>query len=155
MRSILAIKRISSILLATCVGLVAQEDDDYKLYELDTVETVSQRIALKDSLTTFSMPVSALKYEPLVDVQSRNSVESQGDVTIRGGIFENTGFMLGSATLFDPQTGHYYAEIPVSPHMLSRASVLTGSANAFSGFNSSVGSINYQWSAIRPNQKLL
>ena len=154
MRSILAIKRISSILLATCVGLVAQEDDDYKLYELDTVETVSQRIALEDSLTTFSMPVSALKYEPLVDVQSRNSVESQGDVTIRGGIFENTGFMLGSATLFDPQTGHYYAEIPVSPHMLSRASVLTGSANAFSGFNSSVGSINYQWSAIRPNQKL-
>jgi vitamin B12 transporter len=87
-------------------------------------------------------------------LQSRNSVESQGDVTIRGGIFENTGFMLGSATLFDPQTGHYYAELPVSPKMLSQASILTGSANAFTGFNSSVGSVNYQWSPVTENQEV-
>ena len=145
---------MSACLLASCLGLAAQEDENYPLYELDPIETVAQRIALADSLTTFSMPVSALKYEPLVDVQSRNSVESQGDVTIRGGIFENTGFMIGSATLFDPQTGHYYAEIPVSPHMLSQANILTGSANAFAGFNSSVGSINYQWSTIRPQQEI-
>ncbi|QXD24707.1 TonB-dependent receptor [Opitutia bacterium ISCC 51] len=154
MKSELVIKYILLMLVGPILCSYGQEDESYQLYELDTVETVSQRIALEDSLATFSMPVSALKYEPLVDVQSRNSVESQGDVTIRGGIFENTGFMLGSATLFDPQTGHYYAEIPVSPHMLSRANVLTGSANAFSGFNSSVGSINYQWSAIRPHQEL-
>ena len=142
------------IMLASSFCTFAQDEGSYKLYELDPVETVGQRIALETSLTTFSMPVSALKYEPLVDVQSRNSVESQGDVTIRGGIFENTGFMIGSATLFDPQTGHYYAEIPVSPHMLSEATILTGSANAFAGFNSSVGSIHYQWAAIRPNQEL-
>lgn len=154
MKSISAIKHVSAILVWSCARLIAQVEEDYPLYELEPVESVSQRIALEDSLTTFSMPVSALKYEPLVDVQSRNSVESQGDVTIRGGIFENTGFMLGSATLFDPQTGHYYAEIPVSPHMLSGANILTGSANAFSGFNSSVGSINYQWSTIRPHQEV-
>ena len=154
MNLISAIKRSSGFLLASGLGLLAQEEDNYRLYELEPVETVAQRIALEDSLTTFSMPVSALKYEPLVDVQSRNSVESQGDVTIRGGIFENTGFMIGSATLYDPQTGHYFAEIPVSPHMLSQAHILTGSANAFSGFNSSVGSINYQWRTIHPNQEL-
>jgi len=134
--------------------LTAQDAESYPLYELDTVESIGQRIALEDSLTTFSMPVSALKYEPLVDLQARNSAESQGDVTIRGGIFENTGFMLGSATLFDPQTGHYFSEIPVSPNMLSEAYILTGSANAFSGFNSSVGSVNYQWRDVQPNQEV-
>ena len=84
-------------------GLFSQEEDsDLPLVQLAPHETFGQRIALKESLSTFSMPVSALKFEPLVDVQSRNSVESQGDVTIRGGIFENTGFMLGGGYPFRP-----------------------------------------------------
>ena len=132
---------------------VAQEGAIESIYDLDPVFAVGQRVALEESLSTYSMPVSGLKYEPLVDVQSRNSVESQGDVTIRGGIFENTGFMVGSATLFDPQTGHYFAEIPVSPNMLSGAKILTGTANSFSGFNSSVGSVHFGWRAIQPNQE--
>jgi len=62
--------------------------------------------------------------------------------------------MLGSSTLFDPQTGHYFAEIPISPSMLTEADILTGSANAFNGFNSSVGSVNYQWRTIQPDQEV-
>ena len=53
--------------------------------------------------------VRANLVEPRVDLQSRNMAEAQGDVSIRGGIFENTGFRVGSATLIDPQTGHYFA----------------------------------------------
>ena len=60
---------------------------------------------------TFNSPISNLEYDPRVDLQSRNMAEAQADVTIRGGIFENTGFRIGSATLIDPQTGHYFAEI--------------------------------------------
>lgn len=141
------------ILIPGIQRVVAQEADGLRLYELDPVETVSQRIALEESFSTFTMPVSALRYEPLVDLQTRNSAESQGDVTIRGGIFENTGFIVGSATLYDPQTGHYFAEIPISPKMLSTATILTGSENAFSGFNSSVGTVNYQWRMIQPMQE--
>lgn len=136
-------------------GIFAQEEDsELPLVQLAPHETSGQRIALEESLSTFSMPVSALKFEPLVDVQSRNSVESQGDVTIRGGIFENTGFMLGAATLFDPQTGHYFAEIPVAPNMISSPGILTGSENAFAGFNSGVGSVQSGWRPIRPFQEL-
>ena len=62
----------------------------------------------------------------------------QADVTIRG-IFENTGFRVGSSTLFDPQSGHYFAEIPIAPQMLTGPSVLTGADNALYGMNSSVG----------------
>ncbi len=31
------------------------------------------------------------------------------DVTIRGGVFENTGFKVGAFSVYDPQTGHYLA----------------------------------------------
>ena len=123
---------VISALVSSGLGVCAQEEDLAATYNLDPVFAVGQRVALEESLSTYSMPISGLKYEPLVDVQSRNSVESQGDVTIRGGIFENTGFMVGSATLFDPQTGHYFAEIPISPNMLTGADILTGTANAFS-----------------------
>ncbi|MDN3652356.1 TonB-dependent receptor [Thalassotalea ponticola] len=97
---------------------------------------------------TFASPISNLEYDPRVDLQSRNMAEAQADVTIRGGIFENTGFRVGSATLYDPQTGHYFAEIPIAPEMLTAAAILTGVDNALYGVNSSVGSVSYQWKQI-------
>jgi vitamin B12 transporter len=93
--------------------------------------------------------ISALRFEPLVDVQARNLAEGQADVTIRGGIFENTGFRLGGVALYDPQTGHYFAEIPVAPSMLSAPAVLTGMDNAVRGFNANAGTIAYDWKPMR------
>lgn len=98
---------------------------------------------------TYASPVSNLEYDPRIDLQSRNMAEAQADVTIRGGIFENTGFRVGSATLIDPQTGHYFAEIPVAPEMLTEPDVFTGADNALYGVNSSVGTVSYQWQPIR------
>ncbi|MEO5960157.1 MAG: TonB-dependent receptor, partial [Opitutaceae bacterium] len=82
---------------------------------LPSVTVYSPRVANQSPVGTFTMPVSTLRYEPRVDLQARNLAEGQGDISIRGGIFENTGFQLGSVTLLDPQTGHYFAEIPVAP----------------------------------------
>jgi hypothetical protein len=96
------------------------------------------------------MPVSALRYEPLADVEARNLAEAQADVTIRGGIFENTGFRIGGAALYDPQTGHYFAELPVPPAMLSAPRILTGADNALDGFNANVGTVAYDWQRIGP-----
>ncbi len=95
------------------------------------------------------MPVSALRFEPLVDVQARNLTEAQADVTIRGGIFENTGFRLGGSTLFDPQTGHYFAEIPVAPALLGAPAILTGAASAAGATNATTGTIAYDWRPVR------
>jgi vitamin B12 transporter len=105
--------------------------------------------ANKIPVGTFGSPVSNLEYDPRVDLQSRNMAEAQADVTIRGGIFENTGFRIGSATLFDPQTGHYFAEIPIAQEMLSDANVLTGVDNALVGINSSVGTVSRYWTRIK------
>ncbi|MFW5883799.1 MAG: TonB-dependent receptor, partial [Verrucomicrobiota bacterium] len=112
------------------VGLAANEP---MLQELSPFEATAPRVANPQPAGTFPMPVSALTFEPLVDVQARNLAEAQGDVSIRGGIFENTGFSLGAATLLDPQTGHYFAEIPAAPAMLTEPEIYTGVANALWG----------------------
>lgn len=118
-------------------------------------ETAIEQITVEASATanklpvgTFDSPVSNLEYDPRVDLQSRNMAEAQADVTIRGGIFENTGFRVGSATLLDPQTGHYVAELPIAPQMLTGPYVLTGADNALNGMNSSVGSISFGFKPI-------
>lgn len=97
---------------------------------------------------TYPTLVSNLEFDPRIDLQSRGFAEAQADITVRGGTFENTGIRLGSATLLDPQTGHYTAELPIAPEMLTQPGVLTGVDNALLGFNSNVGTINYGWSRI-------
>lgn len=109
----------------------------------------SPRVANQSPAAGFAMPVSTLRYEPIVDVQARNLTEAQADVTIRGGIFENTGFRIGGATLVDPQTGHYLAEIPVAPAMLGAPAIFTGAANAMGAANATTGTIAYDWRPVR------
>lgn len=109
---------------------------------------VASRVANQTAAGTIDMPVSALRYEPRVDVQSRNLAEAQADVALRGGVFESTGFKLGALTLGDPQTGHYSAEIPVPPVMLSAPVVLTGVRNALAAVNAGTGTIAYDWRPV-------
>ena len=61
---------------------------------------------------------------------------------------------MGGVSLYDPQTGHYFAEIPVAPAMLKAPDVLTGSENAITGFNSSVGTIAYGWRPVEQRGEL-
>lgn len=118
-------------------------------YELKDFTITEQQSANIVPVSTYDTPVSNLEFNPRIDFQSRNMSEAQGDVTIRGGIFENTGFRVGSATLVDPQTGHYFAELPIAPEMLSAPEVLLAADNALYGFNSTVGTINYTWTRIK------
>jgi len=111
--------------------------------------------AIATPFATYESPVSALQFDPRVDVQGRLFNEAQADVTIRGGTFESTGFVLGSATLIDPQTGHYYAEIPVPTEMLLAPEILTGSLNTLGSFNSTAGSIRWGWAPVRVGGRVL
>lgn len=116
---------------------------------LPTLYVNAQQTANLQPVSTYESPVSNLEFEPRVDLQSRNMAEAQGDISIRGGIFEATGFRVGSATLIDPQTGHYFAELPIAPEMLTRPEILIGTDNALYGFNSTVGTISYGWSQVQ------
>jgi vitamin B12 transporter len=123
--------------------------EDTGNFALPTLVVHGQEVANLRPVTTYETPVSNLEFNPRIDFQSRNMAEAQGDVTIRGGIFENTGFRVGSATLIDPQTGHYSAELPIAPEMLSTPDVLVAGDNALYGFNSTIGTISYGWSDIQ------
>jgi len=124
-------------------------DEAQDTYELTEFVIKEQQTANIMPVTTYDTPISNLEFNPLIDFQSRNMAEAQGDITIRGGIFENTGFRIGSATLIDPQTGHYFAEIPIAPEMLTAPEVLIAGENALYGFNSTVGTISYGWTEIQ------
>jgi hypothetical protein len=137
------------------LSLAAYENTEEKTEVALKTNTDIEKITIKGSATantepvgTFGSSVSNLEYDPRVDLQSRNMAEAQADVTIRGGIFENTGFTVGSAALLDPQTGHYVAEIPIAQEMLTNADILTGVDNALQGVNSSVGTVSRSWKAI-------
>lgn len=121
---------------------------DDATYALPKYVVFSAHVANQTPVGTFAMPVSGLRFEPRVDVQERNLAEGQADVAIRGGVFENTGYRIGAVALFDPQTGHYFAEIPVAPAMLQSPEVLTGLHNAVAGFNAGVGTVAYGWRPI-------
>jgi outer membrane receptor protein involved in Fe transport len=116
---------------------------------LPEVTVFSARVANQAPVGTFAMPVSALRYEPRVDIAGRNLAEAQADVTIRGGIFENTGFRIGAVSMFDPQTGHYLAEIPVAPAMLGATEIRTGVEHALGATNSTVGAVAHSWRPIK------
>ncbi len=117
--------------------------------QLPVVAVYSPRIANQSPTATFAMPVSALRYEPRVDIHGRNLVEGQADVTIRGGIFESTGFQVGASTFLDPQTGHYLAEIPIAPAMLGAPEILTGAQLSPGPLNATAGGIRHGWREIR------
>ncbi len=115
---------------------------------LPAVMVYSPSVANQSPAGTFAMPVSALRFEPLVDNEPRNMAEAQSDVTIRGDTFENTGLQLGALSIFDPQTGHYLMELPVAPAMLGAPGILTGASHATDTMNSTGGAVSYGWRPI-------
>lgn len=116
---------------------------------LSEITVYSTAVANQSPVGTFATPVSALRFEPRIDLQARNLAEGQSDLAIRGGIFENTGLKLGAVSLPDPQTGHYTAEVPVAPALLSAPQIRTGADLALGSANASVGGIEYGWREIR------
>jgi len=122
--------------------------------ELPAMTVSGANIATVDPASTYASPVSLLELEPRVDLQVRNFAEAQGDITIRGGIFHSTGMRVGAATLFDPQTGHFFGEIPIAPEMLSSPEVMTGADNALHGFNSTAGTVAYGWTPVQRGGKI-
>ncbi len=132
-----------------CLTGIGKAEEVILYHQLADYPVVGERVANETPATGVATAVSALRFDPLVDVQARGPAERQGDISIRGGIFENTGFNLGPIPLLDPQTGHYFGELPLDPNMLSRPQVLTGLANAREGLNSTVGTVRYDFTTIQ------
>ena len=111
--------------------------------EINEITVSAQRVANTRPAGTYASIATTLRFDPLTELQSRGLAEGQSDVTVRGGVFENTGFKLGAVTVMDPQTGHYVAELPVDPALLSTPAILQGIDSAVEGFNSAIATVAY------------
>lgn len=147
-------RRITVALLFACLAPSLPGQTPPAPGELEEFRVTDWVVAHPAPAGTFEMPVSSLRYEWRADVQSRNLAEAQGDIAIRGGIFENTGYRLAGAGIVDPQTGHYLVELPVSPEMLSAPHILVGVNNALYGMNATVGTIEQDWRAIEDRTRI-
>jgi len=111
--------------------------------EVSEVTVRATRVANEHPASSYATPATTLRFDPLTELQSRGIAEGQSDVTVRGGLFENTGFKLGAVTIMDPQTGHYVAELPVDPALMSAPAIYKGIDSAVEGFNSAIATVSY------------
>ena len=111
--------------------------------EIAEIAVVGKRVANDEPASSYPSIATGLRFDPLTELQSRGIAEGQSDVTVRGSLFENTGFKIGATTVIDPQTGHYVAELPVDPAWLDAPNILKGIDSALLGFNSTVATVAY------------
>jgi hypothetical protein len=138
-------RRVSILLFVFSMPGYAEQSDTEELAEVTVTAT---RVANERPAGTYGSVVTPLRFDPLTELQSRGLPEGQADVTVRGGLFENTGFKTGAVTIVDPQTGHYAAELPVDPAMLSAPQLRIGIDNAMAGFNANVATVEYAIAAV-------
>jgi hypothetical protein len=124
-------------------------ESEEQAHILEPIEVMGQRVANLQPAASYASTATALRFDPQINLQARGMPESQADITVRGGLFENTGFRLGAVTVFDPQTGHYSVEIPIDPDMLTYPELLTDFDNSLRGFNANVATVNYGFSPVR------
>ncbi len=138
----------------TLSSITAQDSPEYKMSEIIvtagraplTFSSLARSVVLMDEYKIKSIPVNniqdVLKYIGGVDFKSRGVEGVQGDVSIRGGTFEQTLILLNGMRMSDPQTGHHNLNIPVSLDNVERIEILKGQGSRIFGPNAFSGAIN-------------
>jgi len=143
-----AVLTVCLLEIAVAPPLVVAEQRVVDTDEISEITVNAKRVANTRPAGTYASPVTALRFDPLTELQSRGLSEGQSDVTVRGGVFENTGFKLGAVTVMDPQTGHYVAELAVDPAFMSVPAIYKGIDNAVAGFNSAIATVSYNYRPV-------
>lgn len=148
------------ILLSGLISLVtpklySQIDTNYN--EIPVIEIHSNRIPTEKGKTTQNiiiitkeeiqkMPARSiqevLSFAAGIDVRQRGTTGVQADISIRGGSFEQTLFLINGIKLTDPQTGHHAMNIPVALAAIERIEIIKGPATRMFGQNAFAGAVN-------------
>ena len=132
-----------SLLTFLCANAHSADLSESSDEELVEIKVKAPRVANDVPASSYATAATVLRFDPLTELQSRGLAEGQSDVTIRGGLFENTGFKIGAVTVMDPQTGHYVAGLPVDPALMTVPNIHVGIDNAVAGFNSAIATVSY------------
>ena len=106
----------------------------------------SRNIEIIDRAQIQNLPVTSisevLTYISGVDIRQRGPFGTQADVSMDGGLFDQTLILLNGVKISDIQTGHHSMNIPVSLDAVERIEVLKGPAARVYGINALTGAIN-------------
>lgn len=137
-----------SLLSLALLGVFSNSTAQEKEIELDPITITASLTPVSASKTGRNiliikgdalqkLPVQSidelLRYVPGVEVQSRGPMGAQGDITIRGGTFQQVLVILDGIRLNDPLTGHFNSYIPISPAEIDRIEILKGASSAIYG----------------------
>ncbi len=103
------------------------------------IRTISVLQAADIEQSSATSLAELLNYALNVDVRSRGPHDTQADVSIRGGNYNQVMILLNGINISDPQTGHQNMSIPINLDDIERVEVLSGAgafkwgSHAFSG----------------------
>ncbi len=152
--------RKSGLLLALAVVVMpvkmyAQEDDQYEELSLPAVQIVAPTTVTQ----TTAEPAVVFTAQDIknhsvhcvgdlltlvagVDLRVRGAGDVQGDLSMRGGSFDQMLVLVNGINLTDAQTGHHLLDIPIDITMVERVEVLTPSMLLSRGIVAFCGAVN-------------
>jgi len=107
----------------------------------------SSSITRIDAKTLQQAPVHSvedfLDYLPWLDLRSRGNMGVQGDLSIRGGNYEQTLIMLDGVPMTDAQTGHHNLNLLLPPEMYGSMEISANGASRIYGPKAMSGAVNF------------
>ncbi len=138
-----------------CGTALAQTDDtleEHLLPTLDIIAAADSAQGSPDAVAVISrtqlqgLTVSSvgelLEQLPGLDLRTRGGGDVQGDLTMRGGTFDQMIVLLNGVNLNDAQTGHHNLDIPIDLSMVDRVEIIPAAALVHYGLSSFCGAVN-------------
>lgn len=133
---------------------IAQTDKTTEEYLLPTVDiTISDTLVAKpEAVAVFTQKDIAqlsvnsigdlLEQLPGIDLRSRGGNDVQGDLSMRGGTFDQMIVLLNGVNLTDAQTGHHNLDIPIDLAMVERVELIPSATLLKDGITAFCGAVN-------------
>ena len=134
-------KKISSVIVIVftlCIPYsMAVTPNEFSLQEIevtgvqiknhtDSVEVIARITSEEIAHLPISNVADVLAFLPSIDVRSRGASQTQTDISMCGGTFDQVVVLLNGVSLSDAQTGHYTMNLPISPALIERIEVMQG-----------------------------
>lgn len=164
-------KSVGALVVLTLMlssAAMAQDDDPTDgmvLPTLSVVATADAQQASPDAVATLtksdlaSLAVSTvgelLEHLPGIDLRSRGGNDVQGDLTMRGGTFDQMAILINGVNVTDAQTGHHSMDLPLDLSVVDRVEVIPAAALLRYGLTSFCGAVNIVTSSGTGNRTSL
>lgn len=148
-----------------CGTAMAQTDDQLEEHLLPTLDIVAaadsaqgspDAVAVISRVQLQGLAVSSvgelLEQLPGLDLRTRGGSDVQGDLTMRGGTFDQMIVLLNGVNLNDAQTGHHNLDIPIDLSMVERVEIIPAAALVHYGLSSFCGAVNIVTGEVAANQ---